>query len=265
MDLPPELIKVAAEFKDLLREIYTDLAKPGVQQAGKGIGTVIGLGNTILLPVQIANERSGIWARRNLDKYRAKLEDIPLEEIVEVPPEVGVPILEKLSYVSNEELSDMYVNLLAQSSTKHGSNYAHPSFVNVINNISPDEARIIQRLEQTYLPFHHVKVVYPAGNFGTILDIFIELENIELDYPNNLAAYMQNLAGLGVVEIQPGTWTDGNKPYYEKMEAEYTRYFEKYTKPEAGERLVFERCSIKTTKYGHMLRNACTAPSRSDS
>jgi len=52
-----ELINEVIQTPGLLKEIYGDLAKPGVSQVGKALSTVVGLGNTILWPVALLNER----------------------------------------------------------------------------------------------------------------------------------------------------------------------------------------------------------------
>src|SRR5262245_48813090 len=143
-----QLIKEALQSPGLLKEIYGDLAKPGVTQAGKALGTVIGLGNTILLPIHWANERSRLALESNLEKYRKRLEAVSEGEITPVPPEIGVPIVEKLSYVTDDELSDMYVNLLANASTINTAQFAHPAFVHIINNLSPDEALLLKEIDR---------------------------------------------------------------------------------------------------------------------
>jgi Abortive infection alpha len=123
----------ALKIPSLLVEIYGDLARPGVRQVGKALETVIGLGNTALWPIAWANERSRIALERNLEKYREALESVPEEKIVPVAPEIGVPVAEKLQYVREDRLSDLYVRLLASASNVDRLSFAHPSFVNVIN------------------------------------------------------------------------------------------------------------------------------------
>ena len=129
---------------DLLKEIYADGFKPGVQQAGKALGGIIGLGNTAMYHIHLLNHRTSVILKSNFDKYSKQLENTNADEIIPVPPEIGVPIAEKLSYVSNEELSDMYINLLAKASTKSTVDQAHPGFVNFINWLCPDEAHRVK-------------------------------------------------------------------------------------------------------------------------
>ena len=84
------------------------------EQAGKAIGNIIGLINTMTLPAKFAN----VWAERNFEKYAEKLKDIPKENIKEVEPEIAIPLIEKLSYTSNSDLAEAYANLLAKASHK---------------------------------------------------------------------------------------------------------------------------------------------------
>ena len=147
------VLKEAAQIPGLLKEIYGDLAKPGVSQVGKALSAILGLGNTILWPILLFNERAKIALEENLEKYREQLKNIPNEQISKVPPELGVPIVEKLSYINDEQLSDLYINLLAKSSSIDFSHVAHPSFVNVINAFSPDEALLLQYIKDD-IPFY---------------------------------------------------------------------------------------------------------------
>ena len=123
-----QIAQEALKVPGLLREIYGDLARPGVQQVGKALGTVFGLGNTVLWPIHLANERSRIYLEKNLEDYRARLEHLPQEKVVPVAPEIGVPIAEKLTYVRDTKLADMYVTLLAKASNADFVWEAHPSF-----------------------------------------------------------------------------------------------------------------------------------------
>lgn len=189
-------------FADLLKEIYGDLAKPGVAQVGIALATVIGLLNTCLSPIKFLNEKTELKRQKNLEHLAERLSEIPIENVVEVPPEIAIPIAEKLVYVSNDELRKMYIELLAKASTKELNESAHPSFINIINSLSPDEAimlkilnkisairtsstrnRIKNKTEAFYGNFHHNEL------FKDII------------FPQNFSAYLQNFEGLGIISI----------------------------------------------------------------
>src|SRR5215210_4812252 len=124
------LDEIGAFLKEsgLITSIYKDLAQPGVQQLGKAIGTLLGLGNTALWRAEILNEKSRAIVQANVDAYHKRLETAPLDTVAAVPSEVGVPLLETLGYVSDSILRDAFVSLLEKASLHTSQDLAHPSF-----------------------------------------------------------------------------------------------------------------------------------------
>lgn len=215
----PELIKNAVE---LVKLTYADLLQPSFRQVGKALGTVLGLGNTVLLPIKMLNEKVEARFNHHLDMYRAKLDHIPDDEIVPVHPEIGVPILERFTYVQNEELSKMFVNLLANASSAETMNLAHPSFVWAVDNLTPDEAKIIDWLAPNgrifyMIPFGYKPVsseVYRSQQRFTLLE-----EELELSFPENILFYLDNLSRIGIIHDPLGG-------LYSPAESEISKIFE---------------------------------------
>jgi hypothetical protein len=256
-----DLIKEIIQSPGLLKEIYGDLAKPGVSQVGKALSTVVGLGNTILWPVALLNEKAKISLENNLNKYRERLKDIPEENITEVPPEVGVPIAEKLAYVSNEELSDMYVELLAKASSIDLASQAHPSFVNAINNFSPDEAILLNAIKLAGdIPFVDVRLTIKGKNeWASLNPLLFNIKNTDksLTFPQNLSAYISNFEGLGILHVRTDIFIVGNN-LYEPLEELAKSLYQSLTDTMPDRELTFERGKIEITPFGRMLIAACT-------
>lgn len=252
-----QVVHQALKVPGLLVEIYGDLAKPGVQQAGKALGTVLGLGNTVLWPIHWANERSRIYLERNLDNYRARLERIPLDEIVAVPPEIGVPIAEKLTYVRDTKLADLYINLLAKASAADTASKAHPSFVNVINNLSPDEAQLLELfIGARDLEFVTAKWQGP-GIYSFAGDLLVAPQHFSnLAFPQNVSAYFANLAGLGLVAINHGR-PKADISVYATLEPHWRAQFPPDKAPGPDRTLVLERGVITSTEFGVLFIAAC--------
>ena len=241
------ILKEAAQVPGLFKEIYGDLAKPGVTQVGKALSTVLGLGNTILWPLTLLNERARIALEKNLEKYREQLNSIPPEKISEVPPELGVPIAEKLSYVTDEQLSDLYINLLAKASTTDLAHTAHPSFVNVVNNLSPDEAVLLQHVRND-IPFIEVRLQKKDANeWRTLGRLLTGLEMAaKLSFPQNVVAYLSNFEGLGLIDIRHDILMV-DPPAYERLEQQYRPGPEKSPHDQGTHELVFHRGKIELT------------------
>lgn len=244
----------------LLKEIYGDLAKPGVSQVGRALSTVLGLGNTVLWPIYLMNEIARLKLESNLQRYRQKLEHVSLDEIAPVPPEVGVPIVEKLGYVTDEELQEMYSALLAKASIKGTQNEAHPSFVNVINNISPDEAILLKQFMRNngVEPSERIRLTNPAsGQWIELAAVHIGLDSeTKLLYSANTSAYVHNLVGLGLLNLMPEVPLSLTNRYPEIDQDARSKY-SSIRLLDGFTQLQLTRGKVEVTRYGWMFLSAC--------
>ena len=248
----------------LLVEVYKDVAQPGVQQVGKALQTVLGLGNTVLWPIALANERSRMALEENLRKYQRKLASTSPDDIVEVAPEVGVPLAEKLSYVTDVHLSELYVSLLAAASTSQTVELVHPSFVNVLNNMAPDEALLLQGFGG---PEFVIPSISPCWRSVTENDtiyfsrthalISNELTS-KLRFKNSVPAYLANLEGLGLLEIDPEGDLSAPVNAYDELNATWkVRFEQEGLHPDRTLRL--RQGNISSTSHGEQFWRACHA------
>ncbi|MED5620922.1 DUF4393 domain-containing protein [Ideonella sp. BN130291] len=257
-----QLAQEAIKVPGLLVEIYGDLARPGVKQVGRALETVIGLGNTVLWPVAWANERTRIALEKNLEKYRERMNAVPEEKTVGVAPEIGVPIAEKLAYVRDEKLSDLYVKLLATASNVETLGNAHPSFVNVINNLSPDEAHLLEYfVNRRDLPFVRATAARASdGSHNVLGGPLVPQDALEgLVFPGNIDSYLSNLDGLGLLVVKYDEWLVDDS-LYEPLEAAhretYTRFMQQAPSLQ-GRELKFGRGIVQRTSFGLQFMLAC--------
>ncbi|WP_337081071.1 DUF4393 domain-containing protein [Acinetobacter pittii] len=211
-------------YSPILHELYKDMAQPAARNVGLALGAITSIGLFLHLLTSWGTERINLRLKDNLEKYADRLKDFPEEEIVQAPPEVAMPIMEKLSYVTNEELKELYIELLAKASIKDLNDKAHPSFVNIINNLSPDEAKLIKYFNtKKSLPFVniHMNKKDNKGGFLLIEELVILIPDLELTFNHNLSAYFSNLAGAGLLEIDSNHWYSDDSYYIP-----YQRYLE---------------------------------------
>ena len=148
----------------------------------------------------------------NMNELKEKIDAIPEEMVCEVHPEVGVPIIEKLSYVTNEGIKKAYMNLLTKASSKETFNLAHPSFEGIIGRLSADEVRIIEFLKgKSELKFLQYQLetsknletkeskLFYRKRFATGIEFEVELE-----FANNIEAYTFNLMAIGIFSHTTG-------------------------------------------------------------
>ena len=204
-----EIIKAVSNATTLkaIELLYKDLAQPGVIQVGKALSTIVNFVNTTLSPLEYANYWSQQILRKNMAALRKKLKKYEIDEISSIPLEISKPLLDRLFYISYDELSELFINLLKRSCVKKEAHLAHPNFVNILSSISPDEARILSYLKGNSLNIISPYSIIETGHLGTEYDLenesglfFSDLnDKANLMFPGNVGLYLTNLSSLGIL------------------------------------------------------------------
>jgi hypothetical protein len=197
---PSSLEKLADKALDKipLDKVYEDLFQPGLKKAGEALETVLEFGNTVLLPLKLLSGKSKLYLKDSLVRYEEKLKSSKRTP-TQVPPFVGIPVLEKLTYTTQKDLSEAFINLLTKASFEETIHLVHPSFISVLDNISSDEAKLLFQLKNEWsLPFLEVesywnpkeKLQGKAGYTKTHLTSLTGWEKMfNLEYPQNINLY----------------------------------------------------------------------------
>jgi|GEM_PF-1455886 len=216
-------------------KVYEDILQPSLKKAGEALSNVFDLGNLIMLPFKLVNERSRIYLKKNLERYEKKLEKIDENELCQVSEHIGLPILDKLTLVNQEELSEVFVNLLTKASTTKTLYLIHPSFFNILNNLSQDEAIILfANKECKPIPFIDIylekktssvpkpqhfdirgakskeELLEKADYIDSIEHVSIKLafnltgieKDMKLYFPQNIDIYLENLERSGIITFE---------------------------------------------------------------
>ena len=248
----------------LVEKGYDDIFSPPSKKVGSALSTIIDISNTILWPIKWVNERTRIYFENNIKKYEERISKIPDEKIVEVPTEISMPIIERFSYVSNEQLSNAFVSLLTSASSSDTIEFAHPGFIAVIDRLSPDEAKIL---------------IYFRSN-EAIAKLDIKLRNPEnatykyivqnetgltgelgLKFPQNIRLYLDNLVSLGIVQITDYFQTDLEEKF-SAIEANFVGSYNSYKKEgetdeQHQKRKQVDKGMYLLTDYGRLFIRAC--------
>jgi len=184
---------------ELANNFYSDM-RPIVQPVTKCIGALIELA---VNPVVFYSEIARINYKHRLEQYQKKMENVKEEDRCEVHPEIGVPIMQVLHYTTNDDIAEMFTNLLASASISQLAGNAHPAFVEMIKQMSPDEAMIVQYLKgQVYIPYISMmaNLKAPQPGFVTPIEKMVSLDcDLPLIYPENIMIDISNLLSLGII------------------------------------------------------------------
>lgn len=204
VELLPDVIKSASEA------LQVNL--PGTTtQADGALSTVVGFfNNVVLYPVKRANITYRYKLEAFEDDLKKKAANIP-EENLQVPPTmIAGPTLEALKYTyDEEELREMYENLLVSAMDSRTSDNAHPSFVDAIKQMSPLDARVLKEIVQAKKRLKCASIVFEIKGSNQVYTkgmpnwFVIELESVA--DPFLVSSSILNLQRLGLIEISDGS------------------------------------------------------------
>ena len=138
-------------IKEIGKPVYEDGIQPVLAPAGATLGLIPRAIKAALAPLEqwILTKEYNIEETKKL--LEQKLKGVKPEEIVPPEPYVAVPAIQAISYsMDSEELREMYANLLAKSMQKEYRGDVHPSFVEIIKQLCPDEAKLLRYMKQMY-------------------------------------------------------------------------------------------------------------------
>ena len=136
-------------------------------------------------------------------------------------PYVAIPAIQQISYsYDSDELRDMYANLLANFMDKERSDLVHPSFVEVIKQLNPDEAKLLKSFgpsNAVLYPLIDIRLNEEGAGYRTIARNYGILGESICERPNCISRYLENLSRLGLIYIPDDLYlTDSSR--YEPIE-----------------------------------------------
>ena len=213
-----KMLDATAEIaKEIAKDAYDDVGKPVMKPTGELVGLIPRAIKAALSPLEkwiLQREYNVAETKKLLEE---KLQNTPPELIESPAPHIAVPAMQYISYcMDNEELREMYANLLANSMNKVVKDGVHPGFVEIIKQLSPDEAKIIRYLSvQNRIPTLGLKIDKADSSHIVYVKEFSnvpELSMCENTYDSQ--KYFDNLVRLGLVERSPdGTYISNENAY----------------------------------------------------
>lgn len=193
-------------------ELYHDAFQSSAQESGKLISRIPRAINAAFagLDKWILNREYSIEETKKL--LAVKLEKIDPEKIVEPEPYVAVPAIQAISYTMNSnELRNLYANLLSKSMIIDTKDSVHPSFVEIIKQMSPIDACVFQQIMNANLrPLIDLRKKSANNNFILFQSHCSWIRDFTI---NQSAASIDNLIRLGLIEIPYGTAYSDDQAY----------------------------------------------------
>jgi hypothetical protein len=178
----------------LPNKAYDDLLSAAMKEGGKALVDAVKAFRLFLAPIQLlaaAQDRLAVFCER----VRAK---VPEDQQQEAAPSIALPVLMDLRFMEDDNpLTELYLNLLARAIDKDRYDEAHPAFVKIIEQLSPDEAMVVYVLRS-----RNVNIWFAQGEEPTII-VSGYTRISRTDFPDNTIAdpaklwmYLERLEAL---------------------------------------------------------------------
>jgi len=178
-----------------------------------------------------SNQAGGIledWTRyfryKNLLAIADKVEAIHIRRKIEgktisIPPKVAIPMLESAALEDDETLQEVWARLIANSTDPNFIEALHPGYVEIIKQMSPDEAIILNAFlsMKSYPTLFTSHISQESGEAGpnwlfnttkqqaSYENIYVKYleycKELTLKSPANARVYLDNLQRLRLVEL----------------------------------------------------------------
>jgi Abortive infection alpha len=215
-------LRDSSKTKAQLIEIAKDSNSPAIHAAAESLARRIAAKQMVLLKIY---KPLGKWLGLASDYFETQLAIDMAERIADIPEEqltiptlsVAVPAMIGLSYSLDEpSLKEMYLNLLAQATDTRTASKAHPAFPEIIKQLSPREAALLQQI----LPYANLPIVNIQLRLhleGVDISAFVQPSYISVTPPRDfggiviLQSHILNTldtSGNPVVEEQQPVWVE---------------------------------------------------------
>lgn len=145
---------------------------------------------------------------------------IPAENIIPPKANVVVPVLQNASLTEEPDLLKMYATVLANSMDKFMQSGIHPGFVDVIRQLSSDEAKILKYMNQhPTVPTVTLRATDEnRAGFSVVKNFSNVGELTGCEVPYNTGFYFDNLQRLGLVSNGGNMVVLSDESLYEPLE-----------------------------------------------
>lgn len=242
--------------------VYDDAIQPAAKEVGKALGTVAKTVNIALSPIKAL-----VWGYEKIENYvnqsvSEKLKNTPQERITTPPIEVVGPAIESLRFTGHQEdLRNLFANLIANSMDLATLKNSHPGFVEIIKNLSSEEAKILKLFSKTQvMPLIDIRGKYIKNQEGgfDIIKNHSEIGSLSNCIDSNLIPnFLDNLCRLGILEIPSGMYLTNKNEYLPLEESEIAKQLKEAYEKKEDMRIEFKRKYITLTSFGQQFCNVC--------
>jgi hypothetical protein len=237
---------IAEEAKGVAVEVYKDAAKPAIAAAGGTLGRLVRLA---LRPIELLAQ----GGERLMSVVERKLGGVPEDRLLPPPATIAAPAAMHYALLGDgdevADLREMFENLLVASMDRDTAAGAHPAFVSMISQLTPDEAWILKSIDRDDYACTMVSAGHtPRERLGFRTTLGSELGFDVMRQQRCIS----NLVRLGILSFSDGTTSDFAAQHGMLNQAAKVEFADRAVNRVIG--------SIEVTPLGRQFLDTCVRP-----
>ncbi len=263
-----------------VKDVATNLLDEPTKEFGSGLGSMI---NVVFYPFHFLKAKGEV-ALEKIEVLKKEIQNgisrVPDKNKVDPQLSIVGPALEATKYhVEHDEIRKLIVNLIVASINVEKQEMLHPSFPEIVKQLSPFDVKVLRNLvEDQRIPFASIIAVKNAKSpirfssasiFTVITNYLMPFPDLTLDNSSQYESAVENLIRLSIIEISQSD-THADEGYYDRLEThpilKETEDFLRLNNNRPFDDYVFEyrKGSWSFTQLGKMFINCCMYDSESE-
>lgn len=220
-------------------KMYDDALAPAAKQVGRLGEDTVKTARLMLAPLQIAAH----FQDRLENMLKRVGERVPEERRIEALPQIAGPALAQMRFLEEgSELWRAFEELLTKAVDRDKIGLVHPAFVQIVSQLSPDEALILRSLRtKNILIIDKLDWDAASRKFENKQILEHNIPESELSLPQQFQLYVLHLTSLGLAE-----WPVTDQAPLMRGNAQIG---------------VKRNSVVQLTDFGRLFADACASPS----
>ncbi|MEO4053355.1 DUF4393 domain-containing protein [Solibacillus sp. CAU 1738] len=243
---------------NLVPKFIDKAMSPVAESVGNSIANLWDLtfSNYIKLWKQKQEFKHELNYRDYVEKVNTKIAEIQPDRLAEPSLHIIGPAIEASKYyIDSEELREMFANLIAASMNSDKTDSVHPSYVEIIKQLTSDEAKILRYSKGRHIPTINVVASHGTTHSPIMLNFSDIAFKAECEYPNKVHAYLENLNRLGLINLNANGSIADDKQYTDIENHPMTLYAIELANLMGKSKI--NRSYADTTSFGRLFYEIC--------
>ena len=252
----------AKAIVEVFKGVIEDIVRPSSKSIGKNIGLMF---DGAMGWLGCWGEKQKIEQQKSIENFKQNIElkisNISNENLKEPTMNIVGPAIESAKFYYEEKYyKEMFANLIAAACDKSKIDIIHPSYVEIIKQLSPRDAKLLNifKYNSTY-PMVTMNIKHEDGTITPYIQYLFDFKDRNQDFNMEehslLTPSLDNLVRLGLI-IKNNSIIELNYNYEEFRNNIFYSEFSKI-KSSSQDKIEFTKYRLELSNFGAGFVNIC--------